>query len=86
MFLGGLIGLIIMRFAANAFVKLLHTRPTLETAAFLIVGWVGVKLAFLLLHTRCSDSGSAFSRINRVENSVLDCINWNCTWRLFPVG
>ena len=45
MFLGGIIGLIIMRFAANAFVKLLHERPSLETAAFLIVGWVGVKLA-----------------------------------------
>jgi len=51
MFLGGLIGLIIMRFAANWFVKLLHTRPSLETAAFLIVGWVGVKLAvFTLAH------------------------------------
>jgi YkoY family integral membrane protein len=51
MFLGGVIGLVIMRFAANAFVKLLHTRPTLETAAFLIVGWVGVKLAvFTLAH------------------------------------
>ena len=45
MFLGGIIGLIIMRFAANAFVKLLHKRPSLETAAFIIVGWVGVKLA-----------------------------------------
>ncbi|RID87584.1 hypothetical protein D1953_05200 [Peribacillus asahii] len=45
MFLGGIIGLIIMRFAANAFVKILHQRPSLETAAFLIVGWVGVKLA-----------------------------------------
>ncbi len=45
MFLGGIIGLIIMRFAANAFVKLLHKRPSLETAAFVIVGWVGVKLA-----------------------------------------
>ena len=45
MFLGGLIGLVIMRFAANAFVKLLHKRPSLETAAFIIVGWVGVKLA-----------------------------------------
>ncbi len=45
MFLGGIIGLVIMRFAANGFVKLLHQRPSLETAAFLIVGWVGVKLA-----------------------------------------
>ncbi|MGP7819151.1 TerC family protein [Niallia sp. 01092] len=51
MLLGGIIGLIIMRFAANWFVTLLHTRPSLETAAFMIVGWVGVKLAvFTLAH------------------------------------
>ncbi|GAE92580.1 TerC-like integral membrane protein [Gracilibacillus boraciitolerans JCM 21714] len=36
---GGMIGLIIMRFAANVFVKLLHDRPGLEVAAFVIVGW-----------------------------------------------
>lgn len=41
---GGMIGIIIMRFAANIFVDLLHTRPALEVAAFIIVGWVGVKL------------------------------------------
>ncbi|WP_108670208.1 TerC family protein [Peribacillus acanthi] len=51
MFLGGVIGLVIMRFAANVFVKLLHDKPSLETAAFYIVGWVGVKLAvFTLAH------------------------------------
>ncbi|RUS43869.1 hypothetical protein ELR57_24445 [Cohnella sp. AR92] len=44
-FLGGFIGLVLMRFAANFFVKLLHSRPSLEAAAFVIVGWVGVKLA-----------------------------------------
>lgn len=49
MFLGGVMGLIIMRFAAHKFVKLLEKYPTLETAAFLIVGWVGVKLAVLTL-------------------------------------
>lgn len=48
-FAGGLIGLIIMRFAANFFVKLLHAKPGLEIAAFAIVGWVGVKLAILTL-------------------------------------
>ena len=51
MFLGGILGLVIMRFAANWFVILLHTKPSLEIAAFLIVGWVGVKLAvFTLAH------------------------------------
>ncbi len=49
MFAGGIIGLIIMRFAANQFVKLLEKRPGLEIAAFTIVGWVGVKLAVYTL-------------------------------------
>lgn len=48
-FAGGLMGLIIMRFAASYFVKLLHSRPGLEVAAFAIVGWVGVKLAIITL-------------------------------------
>ncbi|PWA08006.1 hypothetical protein DCC39_15690 [Pueribacillus theae] len=48
-FLGGLIGVVIMRFAATLFVTLLNKRPALETAAFLIVGWVGVKLAVVTL-------------------------------------
>lgn len=50
-FLGGFIGLVIMRFAATGFVGLLKRKPGLETAAFLIVGWVGIKLAvFTLSH------------------------------------
>ncbi len=48
-FAGGMIGLIIMRFAANIFVNLLTKRPGLEIAAFIIVGWVGIKLAVLVL-------------------------------------
>lgn len=48
-FAGGMIGLIVMRFAANIFVGILHKRPALEVAAFLIVGWVGVKLAVLVM-------------------------------------
>ena len=49
--LGGLIGIVIMRIAAERFVKLLLSHPGLETAAFAIVGWVGVKLTlFTLAH------------------------------------
>jgi len=48
-FAGGMIGVIIMRFAANLFVRLLEKRPGLELAAFLIVGWVGIKLTILVL-------------------------------------
>lgn len=49
MFLGGLAGLIVIRFAATQVVKLLERYPTLETAAFLIVGWVGVKMTVITL-------------------------------------
>jgi len=49
MLLGGIIGLVIMRFAARQFVVLLDKYPSLETAAFLIVGWVGVKLLVMTL-------------------------------------
>jgi YkoY family integral membrane protein len=62
-FAGGLIGLIIMRFAANFFVQLLNKRPGLEIAAFAIVGWVGVKLAvYTLSHPALSVLPEAFAK------------------------
>ena len=42
-------GLVIMRFAASFFCRLLQEKPGLEVAAFYIVGWVGVKLSVLTL-------------------------------------
>ena len=45
---GGLMGLILMRFAAGIFVDLLHRRPRLEMAAYGMISWIGVKLA---MHT-----------------------------------
>ncbi|MGV3243590.1 TerC family protein [Staphylococcus sp. 11261D007BR] len=49
MLIGGLIGVILMRFAATFFVELLNKYPGLEVAAFAIVGWVGIKLVVLVL-------------------------------------
>ncbi|EHJ08937.1 TerC family protein [Staphylococcus simiae] len=49
MFLGGMIGVILMRFAATWFVELLNKYPGLEGAAFAIVGWIGIKLVILVL-------------------------------------
>ncbi|WP_199620211.1 TerC family protein [Paenibacillus alkalitolerans] len=62
-FAGGFIGLIIMRFAASFFVKLLQQRPGLEIAAFLIVGWVGVKLSvYTLSHPALSVLPEGFAK------------------------
>ncbi|PEZ06843.1 hypothetical protein CN330_26640 [Priestia megaterium] len=47
--LGGIAGLILIKFAATWFVKLLEKRPALETTAYAIVAWVGVKLAVITL-------------------------------------
>ncbi len=63
-FTGGLIGLIIMRFAATFFVKLLQRRPGLEIAAFIIVGWVGVKLTvYTLSHPALSVLPEGFTKM-----------------------
>ena len=47
--LGGLAGLILIKYAATWFVQLLDKRPALETTAYAIVAWVGVKLAVITL-------------------------------------
>lgn len=47
--LAGIAGLILIKFAASWFVQLLDKRPGLETTAYLIVAWVGVKLAVITL-------------------------------------
>ena len=44
MVIGGFVGVVIMRYAANIFIRVLETKPGLEIAAFLIVGWVAIKL------------------------------------------
>jgi YkoY family integral membrane protein len=70
-FLGGFIGLVIMRFAANMFVKLLHSRPSLEVAAFVIVGWVGVKLA---VHTLAHPS------LHVIPHDFAESTGWKLTF------
>lgn len=47
--LGGIAGLVLIRFAAAWFLKILAKRPALETTAYVIVAWVGVKLAIITL-------------------------------------
>lgn len=63
-FAGGFIGVVIMRFAATIFIKLLESRPGLEIAAFLIVGWVGVKLSiYTLSHPEVSVLPEGFAHL-----------------------
>lgn len=53
---GAVIGIVLLRFAAALFIKLLDRFPALDHVAYILVGWVGVKLAFL--------AGNRFSERN----------------------
>ncbi|WP_018933495.1 TerC family protein [Gracilibacillus lacisalsi] len=74
---GGMIGLIIMRFAANVFVKLLQDRPGLEVAAFVIVGWVGIKLVVSVL---------AHEDVHLLSHDFAHSLPWKLTFYLVLVA
>ncbi|EEL51960.1 hypothetical protein bcere0022_7000 [Bacillus cereus Rock3-44] len=71
--IGAIAGLIVIRYAAGFFVKLLTKRPNLEKAAMLLVGWVGVKL---LMHTLAHPSVHIVSH-DFVEGVIWKSIFWS---------
>src|SRR5699024_5657474 len=76
-FAGGMIGIIIMRFAANVFVDLLNKRPGLEVAAFVIVGWVCIKLALLVF---------SHEDVAWIPTSVTHSLPWKITFYVVLIG
>ncbi|GFR38623.1 putative membrane protein YkoY [Insulibacter thermoxylanivorax] len=70
--LGAIAGLIVIKFAASFFVKLLTQRPGLETAAMVLVGWVGVKL---LMHTLAHPEVHIIAQ-EFVEGPIWNTIFW----------
>jgi YkoY family integral membrane protein len=49
-YVGAIIGVILLRFAAGYFITLLERYPMLDHLAYVLVGWVGVKLALMAGH------------------------------------
>lgn len=48
---GAVAGLVILRFAATYFIKILERYPALDHVAYLLVGWAGVKLVLISGHS-----------------------------------
>ncbi|MBX9743659.1 MAG: hypothetical protein K2X08_00425 [Chlamydiales bacterium] len=46
-YVGGMIGALTIRYAATWFARLLEIFPKLETSAFLLIGWIGLKLCYV---------------------------------------
>lgn len=72
---GAVIGIVILRFAASFFIRLLERYPFLDHVAYLLVGWAGVKLVFI--------SGHSFERWynarnpdNRMPFSIPELPSW----------
>lgn len=49
-FAGAAIGIVLLRFAANEFIKLLAKYPMMDDVAYIMVGWVGAKLSLTAVH------------------------------------
>lgn len=49
-YVGAIIGVVLLRFAASYFIKLLDRFPGLEHLAYTLVGWVGIKLLLMAGH------------------------------------
>ncbi len=49
-FFGGFIGVIMIRFSASLFIKLLARFPAFEPTAYLLILWIGIKLVLEGLH------------------------------------
>lgn len=49
-YVGGMIGVLGIRYAAHLFTDLMHRFPSLEQSAYAIIGIVGIKLALSALH------------------------------------
>jgi len=56
---GGISGVVLLRFAAFILVKVMDKLPGLEHMAYALVGWVAVKLSFMAVHS--------YSKVNMSE-------------------
>ncbi|MEK4677361.1 MULTISPECIES: TerC family protein [Bacillus] len=73
--IGGMIGLIIMRFSTSAFEKIIKSRPKLNITVSLVIGWVGIKLAVYAL---------AHSPLSMIAHSFPESTTWKTLfWTIF---
>lgn len=49
-YVGGFLGIILLRAAAGIFIQVIRKYPTLDNTAYALVAWAGVKLAFTSAH------------------------------------
>lgn len=79
-YFGGIIGLIFMRYAASLIIKLLEKFPLLEHSAYMVIGWIAVKLGVeSFTHWQESIGGQLSAHIPPV-------VFWIVTFLMFAFG
>lgn len=72
---GGMIGLILMRFVTSAFEKIIKSRPQLNITVSFVIGWVGIKLAVYAV---------AHSPLSIIAHSFPESTTWKILfWTVF---
>jgi YkoY family integral membrane protein len=62
-YLGGLLGMLLLRLGAAAFLRLLRKYPALDSTAYGLVAWAGVKLGFSSRHLYGQTRGIHYSEL-----------------------
>lgn len=85
-YLGAIMGVVILRFAAGFFIRILDKMPHLEHVAYLLVGWVGVKLAMMAAHNYCVTQQKAGVPMNWHVSEMPQPIFWGVLLTIALVG
>lgn len=86
-YVGAIIGIILLRFAASLFVRLLERFPSLDHVAYILVGWVGVKLGFHSI-IRFSDSNPTALpfKVPHPDHNTEQVVFWGVMFAIIVVG
>jgi YkoY family integral membrane protein len=77
---GGVLGMIFMRFAAGWFIKLLDRFPLLEHSAYLVIGWIAIKLGLEAATKWQMSIGGTW------HYTLPPALFWSVTFILFGLG
>jgi len=86
-YLGAIIGIILLRFAASLFVRLLERFPSLDHVAYILVGWVGVKLGFhsILRFEKSNPNFFPFS-LPHPDHNTEQIVFWGVMFAIIVIG
>jgi YkoY family integral membrane protein len=85
-YLGAIAGVVILRFAATVFIKLLDRLPHLEHVAYLLVGWVGIKLGMMATHNFCLAQRAAGNQLGWYVSEMPQPVFWSVLLTIATLG